>query len=58
MIQAIRSRLRAVFRRAALDRETRDEMALHLEQATERLMRRGQSAAEARDVARRESRRT
>jgi len=54
MLQTIRARLRAVFRRAALDREMRDEMALHLEQATERLVRRGLSEAEARDAARRE----
>ena len=54
MIHTIRSRLRAVFRRGALDREMRDEMALHLEQATERLMRRGMSEADARDAARRE----
>ena len=54
MLQAIRSRLRAVFRRSALDREMRDEMVLHLEQATERLMARGLSEAEARDAAHRE----
>ena len=54
MLPAIRARLRAVFRRRALDREMRDEMALHLERATERLMARGMSEAEARDAARRE----
>jgi len=54
MITAIRSRLRAVFRRHALDREMRDEMALHLEQAAQRLMTRGMSAADARNAARRE----
>jgi predicted permease len=54
MIHAIRSRLRAVFRRAALDREMRDEMALHVEHATERLKRRGLTDADARDAARRE----
>jgi hypothetical protein len=54
IVLAIRSRLRAVFRRAAVDREMREEMALHIEQATERLMRRGLSEAEARDAARRE----
>ena len=54
VLHVIRSRLRAVFRRAAVDREMRDEMALHIEQATERLMRRGLSEAEARDTARRE----
>src|SRR5687767_14800727 len=54
MIQAIRTHLRAIFRRAALDREMRDEMAVHLDQATARLVRRGLSEAEARDAARRE----
>ena len=54
MRHAIRSRLRAVFCRSALDREMRDEMALHLQKATERLMARGLSEAEARDAARRE----
>ena len=41
MAAALQARLRAVFHRGAVDREMRDEMALHLEQATERLMRRG-----------------
>jgi len=41
MAAAIQARLRAVFHRGAVDREMRDEMALHLEQATERLRRRG-----------------
>ena len=54
MAAAIQARLRAVFHRGAVDREMRDEMALHLEQATERLRRRGLSAAEARNAARRE----
>jgi predicted permease len=54
MFRKIRSRLRAAFQRGALDREMRDEMAQHLEQSTQRLMRRGLSEAEARDVARRE----
>jgi predicted permease len=54
MLRAIRSRLRVVFRRSALDREMRDEMSLHLQQATERLMARGLSETEARDTARRE----
>jgi hypothetical protein len=54
MIHAIRSRLRAAFRRAAVDREMRDEMALHLEQTTELLVRRGLSEADALDTARRE----
>ena len=51
---AIRARLRAVFRRGTVDREMRDEMALHVEQSTERLVRRGLSEAEARYAARRE----
>ncbi len=51
---ALRARLRAVFRRGAVDREMQNEMALHLEQAVERLMRRGLTEAEARDAARRE----
>ena len=54
MLQAIRSRLRAVFCRSALDREMRDEMLLHVQRATERLMARGLSETEARDAARRE----
>jgi predicted permease len=54
MLQAIRSHLRAVFRRNALDREMRDEMSLHIQQATERLMARGLSETEARHAARRE----
>ena len=54
MLRKISSRFRALFQRDALDREMRDEMALHLEQATQRLMGRGLTAAEARDVARRE----
>jgi len=54
MAAALQARLRAVFHRGAVDREMRDEMALHLEQATERLRRRGLSAAEARHAARRE----
>ena len=51
---AIRARLRAIVRRGAVEREMRDEMALHLEQATARLVARGMSEAEARDAARRE----
>ena len=54
VIDTVRARLRAVLRRSAVDREMRDEMALHLDQAVERLMRRGLSEAEARYVARRE----
>ena len=48
MLQAIRSRLRAVVRRGALDREMRGTMSLHLEQATERLTIRGPSGTNAR----------
>ena len=54
MMAGLRARLRAVILRGTVDREMRDEMALHLEQAVERLMRRGLSATEARDAARRE----
>ena len=54
MIDAAKARLRALVRRGAVDREMRDEMALHLQQATERLMARGMSEADARDLARRE----
>ena len=54
MMSAIRARLRALFRRGAVEREMHDEMARHLEEATRRFVRRGMSAAEARDAARRE----
>jgi predicted permease len=54
MTSVIGARLRAVFRRGAVEREMRDEMAGHLDEATERLVRRGMTAAEARDMARRE----
>ena len=50
MIAALSARLRAIVRRGTVDREMRDEMALHLEQATERLMRRGLSEVEARNA--------
>jgi predicted permease len=46
--------MRAAFRRDALDREMSDEMRDHLERATERLMARGVSRAEASSMARRE----
>jgi len=46
--------LGAAFRRRSRDREMREELTLHLEQATERLMARGLSAGEARALARRE----
>jgi hypothetical protein len=54
MASAIRARLRAVFRRGAVEREMHDEMARHIEEATQRFVRRGMSAAEARDAAHRE----
>ena len=54
MAAAFMTRLRAVFRRATVGREMREEMARHLDEATERLVRRGLSEAEARDAARRE----
>ena len=50
----VRSLYRALFRRAAFEREMQDEMAAHLEQAVERLRHRGLSEAEARVAARRE----
>jgi predicted permease len=54
MMDAAKARLRALFRRGAVDREMRHEMALHLEHATDRLMARGMSESDARDAARRE----
>jgi predicted permease len=54
MTSALVARLRAVFRRGAVEREMQAEMAAHLEQAVERLRHRGMSDAEARDAARRE----
>jgi hypothetical protein len=54
LLFAIRSHLRTIFQRGAVDREMREEMALHLERATERLRQRGMSDADARDAARRE----
>jgi predicted permease len=54
ILSAIRAHLRVIFRRGTVDREMREEMALHLEHATERFMRRGLSETEARDAARRE----
>jgi putative ABC transport system permease protein len=54
LVFAIRARVRAIVRSRALDREMREEMAAHLEQATERFMRRGLSEADARHAARRE----
>jgi predicted permease len=52
LLFAIRSHLRTIFQRGAVDREMREEMALHLERATERLRQRGMSDADARDAAR------
>src|ERR1700743_1861645 len=48
------AKLRALFRRGALEREMRDEMAEHLARATERFKARGLSDADARIEARRE----
>ncbi|HEX4684857.1 MAG TPA: ABC transporter permease, partial [Gemmatimonadaceae bacterium] len=47
-------RLRAIVARRALERDMREEMAEHLERATERFMARGMSAADARHAAERE----
>ena len=47
-------RLRAVVARRALERDMQEEMRAHLERATERLMARGMSPADARSAARRE----
>ena len=51
---AVAAWLRTVFRRSAVDAEMQEEMAGHLERATERLMTRGLTRAEARHAARRE----
>ena len=51
---ALRSRVRSIVRRGTIDREMQEEMALHLAEATERLMRRGLSENDARATARRE----
>ena len=53
-IRWARLRLRALFGRRALERDMQDEMRSHLEEATERLVARGMSPAEARLAARRE----
>ena len=50
---ALRSRVRSIVRRGTIDREMQEEMALHLAEATERLMRRGLSENDARATARR-----
>ena len=50
----VRAWLRAVVLRDRTEREMRDEMRAHLEQATERFVARGMTEADARDAARRE----
>jgi predicted permease len=54
MLKRLRLWLRTVFLRRRLEREMQEEMALHLERATERLLARGMTEAEARRAARRE----
>ena len=54
MLGRIRYRLRAIVRRATMEREMRDEMQLHLDRHTELLVARGMSRADARLAARRE----
>jgi hypothetical protein len=54
VLESIRSFYRAFFRRRSLERDMQDEMAAHLEQAVERLTRRGLSSEAARELARRE----
>ena len=54
MFYRLQQVFRSVFRRRRTEREMQDEMALHLERATTRLMARGISADEARRQARRE----
>jgi predicted permease len=49
--QAMRMRLRALFRREAADRELDDELAYHVERKTEENVARGMSATEARRAA-------
>jgi putative ABC transport system permease protein len=53
-LRPVRVLYRFVFRRAALERDMREEMGAHLEQAVERLTRRGLSDPDARAMARRE----
>jgi hypothetical protein len=50
----MRAWVRAVVRRDQLERQMRDEMNAHLEQAAERFMARGMSKLEARVAAQRE----
>ena len=54
MLGPVRSWMRAVFRRDAVEREMSDEMSAHIEQAAERYLARGMSAREALFAARRE----
>lgn len=54
MLLRLRAWLRALFRRGTVEREMREEMQLHLDRATERLIARGLSADVARLQARRE----
>lgn len=54
MWDGLRTRLRAVLRRDALEREMNEELEQHLERTTELLVRRGMSPEEARRLARRE----
>ena len=54
MLRLLRTQLRSFFRRRTVDREMRAEMEMHLERATERLMARGMTEAEATLAAKRE----
>ncbi len=53
-LRPFRAFFRYLFRRATIERDMNEEMSAHLEQAVERLRRRGLSDAAARDAARRE----
>ena len=50
----LRALYRVVFRRTQVERDMHEEMGAHLDQAVERLKRRGLSDAAAREAARRE----
>src|SRR6476661_7589539 len=54
MFTRVQRWFRAIFRRAALEREMRDEMQLHLDRHTELLIARGMTPRDARLAARRE----
>src|SRR5689334_2579284 len=54
MFERIRFRLRALFRRSALEREMHDEMQSHLDRRVEVLVARGMNLESARLAARRE----